>query len=230
MANSAPPPDFPTEALPVVFAYLPAPALCALACAARGYGGGDESDVDDVWRDRYIVDIDGGGPVAEKMCEEMIVVKYPNPFTLGPDEKYEPKSVKPEWRRMYLGRRRSRIMMRRIEAEARMRYTVPLSDIVRPPSPPPPPATEPLAAAAFAATIPVVFDFLPAYALVRCAPVAKGWGGDDDVARNAWRARARADFGVSETDARLLRDARRRYLELLECELLERAGTYAGLC
>ena len=70
--------------------------------------------------------------------------------------------------------------------------------------------------------LPVVLPFLPAEALAVCSAVAKEWDAPDAL----WKVRVTREFGAVVASG----PWRRRYLDLRESQLLEEAGTYAGLC
>jgi len=70
--------------------------------------------------------------------------------------------------------------------------------------------------------LPAVLPFLPAEALAVCSAVAKEWAVPDAL----WKDRVTREFGAVVAGG----PWRRRYLDLRESQLLEEAGTYAGLC
>ena len=70
--------------------------------------------------------------------------------------------------------------------------------------------------------LPAVLPFLPAEALAVCSAVAKEWVAPDAL----WKDRVTREFGAVVAGG----PWRRRYLDLRESQLLEEAGTYAGLC
>ncbi|CAH0375898.1 unnamed protein product [Pelagomonas calceolata] len=70
--------------------------------------------------------------------------------------------------------------------------------------------------------LPAVLPFLPAEALAACSAVAKEWVAPDAL----WKDRVTREFGCVVASG----PWRRRYLDLRESQLLEEAGTYAGLC
>ena len=70
--------------------------------------------------------------------------------------------------------------------------------------------------------LPAVLPFLPAEALAVCSAVAKEWDAPDAL----WKVRVTREFGAVVAGG----PWRRRYLDLRESQLLEDAGTYAGLC
>ena len=70
--------------------------------------------------------------------------------------------------------------------------------------------------------LPAVLPFLPAEALAACSAVAKEWAAPDAL----WKDRVTREFGVVVAHGAW----RQRYLDLRESQLLEEAGTYAGLC
>ena len=70
--------------------------------------------------------------------------------------------------------------------------------------------------------LPAVLPFLPAEALAACSAVAREWAAPDAL----WKDRVTREFGVVVASG----PWRRRYLDLRESQLLEEAGTYAGLC
>ena len=72
------------------------------------------------------------------------------------------------------------------------------------------------------AVLAAVLPFLPAEALAVCSAVAKEWAAPDAL----WKDRVAREFGVVVASG----PWRRRYLDLRESQLLEEAGTYAGLC
>ena len=71
--------------------------------------------------------------------------------------------------------------------------------------------------------LPAVLPFLPADALAACSAVAKEWVAPDAL----WKDRVTREFGPVVFASG---PWRRRYLDLRESQLLEEAGTYAGLC
>ena len=70
--------------------------------------------------------------------------------------------------------------------------------------------------------LPAVLPFLPAEALAACSAVAREWAAPDAL----WKDRVTREFGAVVASG----PWRRRYLDLRESQLLEEAGTYAGLC
>ena len=74
-------------------------------------------------------------------------------------------------------------------------------------------------------SLPAVLPFLPAEALAACSAVAKEWAAPDAL----WKDRVTREFGVTALHY-YSGPWRRRYLDLRESQLLEEAGTYAGLC
>ena len=70
--------------------------------------------------------------------------------------------------------------------------------------------------------LPAVLPFLPAEALAACSAVAREWVAPDAL----WKDRVTREFGCVVASG----PWRRRYLDLRENQLLEEAGTYAGLC
>ena len=70
--------------------------------------------------------------------------------------------------------------------------------------------------------LPAVLPFLPAEALAVCSAVAKEWAVPDAL----WKIRVTREFGAVVAHGAW----RQRYLDLRESQLLEEAGTYAGLC
>ena len=70
--------------------------------------------------------------------------------------------------------------------------------------------------------LPAVLPFLPAEALAVCSAVAREWAAPDAL----WKDRVTREFGAVVAHGAW----RQRYLDLRESQLLEEAGTYAGLC
>ena len=70
--------------------------------------------------------------------------------------------------------------------------------------------------------LPAILPFLPAEALAACSAVAREWAAPDAL----WKDRVTREFGSVVASG----PWRRRYLDLRESQLLEEAGTYAGLC